>query len=148
MTIKNTLNQAAKTALKEKQKDRLSVIRMALAAIKQVEVDERIEVPEDRELAILDKMIKQRKDAFQQFKSAGREDLAQKESFEIDLLKEYLPQPFSDDEIKTLIETTITEVGAASIRDMGKVMGAIKPKLQGRADLGKASGLIKSLLDP
>ncbi len=145
-TTKASLSQAAKDALKNKEKERLSTIRMALSAIKQVEVDERIEVPEDRVLAILDKMIKQRKESAAQFKEANRTELADKELSEIKVLQAFLPQALSTEEVSAMIEASIQETSASSIKDMGKVMAILKPKLQGRADIGQASALVKKKL--
>jgi len=135
-----------KTAMKGGDKRRLGVIRLILAAIKQIEVDERIELSDERVLVVLDKMTKQRRDSFEQYQKAERADLAEQESFELGVIKAYLPEALSDDEIATLVSEAIAESGAESQRDMGKVMGVLKPKLQGRADMGKVSGLVKQKL--
>lgn len=135
-----------KTSMKNKDKNRLSTIRMALAAFKQKEVDERVEVTEDDVISILTKMIKQRKDSAEQFKRAGREELAQKELDEIEILQVYLPKPLSEDEIIEIIQRAILEVGASSVKDMGKIMSVIKAELNGRADMGKVGSMIKSQL--
>ncbi len=144
--LKQTIQSDMKTAMKGGDKRRLGVIRLILAAIKQIEVDERIELTDERVLVVLDKMTKQRRDSFEQYQKAERADLAEQESFELDIIKAYLPEALSDDEIATLVSEAITESGAESQRDMGKVMGLLKPKLQGRADMGKVSGLVKQKL--
>ncbi len=135
-----------KAAMKRGDKRTLGTIRLLLAAIKQIEVDSRTEVDDAQILAILDKMVKQRRDSITQYESAGRTELAEQELFEIGVLKEYLPQPLSDDEIATMITDTIASCGAETMRDMGKVMGQLKPKMQGRADMGAVSALIKQRL--
>ena len=141
--VKNSM----KEAMRAKQKERLSAIRMLLAQVKQVEVDERIDVTDTHVLAILDKMIKQRKDSIAQFESAGRDELAQIEKNEIDALQEFMPQALSEEEIAQLIDAALTQSGAESMRDMGKVMAILKPQMQGRADMGAVSGLIKKRLN-
>lgn len=135
-----------KQAMRDRAKERLSTIRLILAAVKQQEVDRRVTLEEAEVLAILDKMVKQRRDSIEQFDKAGRDDLSSKEKFEIEVIQNYLPQPLSEQEISELIAEAITETGAESMRDMGKVMGILKPKMQGRADMGKVSGVIKSQL--
>ena len=135
-----------KTAMRERAKERLTTIRLILAAIKQQEVDRRVELNDADILAILDKMVKQRKDSIEQFNKAGREELAAKEQAEIEVIQVYLPQQLSQDEILVLVDEAISATGAESMRDMGKIMGMLKPKLQGRADMGQVSGLIKSKL--
>lgn len=132
--------------MRAKEKLRLGTIRMALAQVKQIEIDERRELSESDVLSLLTKMVKQRKDAANQFEQAGREDLATTELAEIDILNSFLPQPLSDDEVKSLIEQAVSETGATGMQDMGKVMGWLKPKAAGRADMGKISGLIKARL--
>ncbi|GGF99404.1 MULTISPECIES: GatB/YqeY domain-containing protein [Cysteiniphilum] len=144
--IRARLVEDMKTSMKNKDKNRLSTIRMALAAFKQKEVDERVEVTEDDVISILTKMIKQRKDSAEQFKRAGREELAQKELDEIEILQVYLPKPLSEDEIIEIIQRAILEVGASSVKDMGKIMSVIKAELNGRADMGKVGSMIKSQL--
>ena len=135
-----------KDAMRNKEKTRLAAIRMLLAAIKQIEVDQRIDITDIHILSILDKMIKQRRDSISQFEAAGRQELADIEKVEIEALQVYMPQPLTDDEISVLIDTAMTETGAESMRDMGKVMGILKPKLQGRADMGVVSDKIKQKL--
>jgi hypothetical protein len=140
------LQDEMKAAMKSGDKRRLGIIRLILAAIKQREVDERIELDDTQVLLVLDKMVKQRRDSVEQFEKAGRTELADQEKFEIGVIQEYLPAQLSEDEISTLITEAITATGAESMKDMGKVMGMLKPKLQGRADMGAVSGLIKQNL--
>ena len=144
--LKASLTEAMKTAMRSREKERLLVIRAALAAIKQIEVDERIEPDDDRVLAVLDKMVKQRRESIRQFLGGGREELAQQEQFEIGILQEFLPQPLSMEEVDKLIGEAIELTGASSMADMGKVMGWLKPRLQGRADMGPVSGKVKAAL--
>ena len=146
MSLKIRLTDDMKAAMKGGAKEQLAVIRLILAAIKQREVDERITLDDEQVLAVLEKMLKQRKDSVQQYEAAGREDLAAQERYEIGVIQAYLPAPLSDDEIDALIESAIAESGASSARDMGKVVGLLKPKLQGRADMGLVSGKIKARL--
>lgn len=146
--LKEQISNAVKDAMRAKDKIRLGVLRMAMAAFKQIEVDERIELDDTRVLATLDKQIKQRKESATQYREAGRTDLAETEEAEIAILKEFLPQPLSDDEIDALIDQAITETGAAGMQDMGKVMGKLKPQMQGRADMGAVSGKVKKRLTP
>ena len=144
--IKASLTEAMKAAMRAKDSERLGTVRMALAALKQVEIDERIELDDARVLAILDKQVKQRTDAAKQYREAGRDDLAVKEEAEMVVLKEFLPQPLSADEIGQLIDDAIANTGAAGMQDMGKVMGILKPQIQGRADMGAVSGQVKARL--
>ncbi|KAF0810634.1 hypothetical protein A167_00513 [Alcanivorax sp. S71-1-4] len=144
--IKASLTSAMKDAMRARDSVRLGVIRMALAAFKQVEVDERIEVSDERALVIMDKLVKQRQDAATQYADAGRQELADTELAEIEVLREFLPAPLSEADIDALIEQAISDTGAAGMQDMGKVMGQLKPKLQGRADMGAVSGRIKARL--
>ncbi len=132
--------------MKSGDKARLGVIRLVLAAIKQREVDERTELDDAQVLAVLDKMVKQRRDSITQYADAGRNELADAEAAEITVIQEFLPEELSDDEIAAIIDAAIADTGAASMRDMGKVMGIVKPKVQGRADVGKVSGLVKQKL--
>ena len=147
MSLTDTLKEAQKDAMRAKDKLRLGTIRMALAAIKQREVDERITLDDTQVLAVLTKMVKQRKDAAQQFDDANRADLADNERAEIVVLETFLPQPLSDEEIASLIDEAMAATGAAGMQDMGKVMGWLKPKVQGRADMGALSGKIKAKLN-
>jgi uncharacterized protein len=146
MALIEQLKEEQKLAMKAKDKLRLGTIRLAMSAIKQQEVDERITLADNDILAILTKMVKQRRDSVAQYEAAGRQDLADAESAEIIVLNEFMPQPLSDDEIDTLIKSAITESGAQGMQDMGKVMAVLKPQIQGRADMGKVSGLVKSNL--
>ena len=147
ISLKQTLTNDMKASMKGGDKKRLGVIRLVLAAIKQIEVDERIEPDDNRVLAVLDKMVKQRRESISQYKDAGREDLWQQEEFEISILKDFLPEALSEAEIAQLITKAIADTGASSIKDMGKVMGMIKPQMQGRADMGAVSGIIKAQLN-
>ncbi|NRA40993.1 MAG: GatB/YqeY domain-containing protein [Pseudomonadales bacterium] len=140
------VKQAMKDAMRAKQKERLSTIRMIQAEFKRVEVDERIDVDDTRALAILDKMAKQRRDAAKQYLEAERPELAAKEEAEIAVLQDFLPQQLSDAEIATIIEQAIESTGASGMQDMGKLMGAVKPQVQGRADMGTVSQLVKAKL--
>lgn len=147
MSLKQTLTDAMKAAMKGGDKSRLGVIRLVMAAIKQVEVDERIELDDERVLAVLDKMVKQRRESISQYKAAGRDDLMQQEEYEVSVLQDFLPEALSDDEIEQMIAQAVDETGASSIKDMGKVMGLLKPQMQGRADMGAVSGKIKARLN-
>jgi uncharacterized protein YqeY len=144
--LKDQLTNAMKEAMRAKDQHRLTVIRMALASLKQVEVDERIELDDTRVLAILDKQIKQRIDASTQFRDAGRTDLSDKEDKEAAILREFMPAALSQDEINAAIDAAIAQVGETGMQAMGKVMAILKPQLQGRADLGAVSGLVKQRL--
>lgn len=145
-TLTARINDDVKAAMKAKDKERLGVLRLITAAIKQREVDERITLNDEQVLAVLEKMIKQRKDSITQYEKAGRDELAQQEAFEIGIIQDYMPEQLSDDEIDTLIAEAISSSGAESMKDMGKVMGLLKPKLAGRADMGAVSGKIKAKL--
>jgi uncharacterized protein YqeY len=133
-------------AMKGGDKARLGVIRLILAAIKQREVDERIELDDQQVTVVLDKMLKQRRDSISMFEKAGRTELADQEKFEITVIQTYLPKALGEDEIAEIITQAISESGAESIKDMGKVMGLIKPKMQGRADMGAVSAIIREKL--
>lgn len=145
-STRDSLESAIKDAMRARDKDRLGVLRMASSALKQIEIDERIELGEDRVLAVLDKLVKQRNESIQQYRDGGREDLADKEEAEVAILREFLPQPLSEDEIATLIDEAIAETGASSMQEMGKVMGILKPKMQGRADMSAVSAKVKERL--
>ena len=145
-TLKSRLQDDMKSSMKSGNKERLGVIRLMLSAIKQIEVDERIELDNDRITTVLDKMAKQRRESITQFDSAGRDDLTAIEQAELETILEYLPEALSDAEINDLVEQSINATGAVTIKDMGKLMGVLKPQLQGRADMGKVSQLIKSRL--
>ncbi|MBT3868307.1 MAG: GatB/YqeY domain-containing protein [Gammaproteobacteria bacterium] len=135
-----------KVAMKARDKARLGALRLIMADFKRIEVDERIELDDERVLVILDKMTKQRKDSLKQFEDAGREDLANQEALEIAVIAEFLPDQLSDDEVSGLVKAAIAETGAASMQDMGKVMAIVKPQVQGKADMGAVSGLVKAQL--
>ena len=135
-----------KVAMKARDKPRLGALRLIMADFKRIEVDERIELDDERVLVILDKMTKQRKDSLKQFTDAGREDLANQEALEIAVIAEFLPDQLSDDEVSGLVKAAIAETGAASMQDMGKVMAIVKPQVQGKADMGAVSGLVKAQL--
>ena len=135
-----------KLAMKARDKPRLGALRLIMADFKRIEVDERIELDDERVLVILDKMTKQRKDSFKQFEDAGREDLANQEALEIAVIAEFLPDQLSDDEVSGLVKAAIAETGAASMQDMGRVMAIVKPQVQGKADMGAVSGLVKAQL--
>jgi|SRR5579872_2071729 len=146
MTLKERITEDMKTAMRAGEKERLATIRLILSAIKQREVDERILLDDGQVLAAVEKMIKQRKEAIVQFQAGARADLVAKESAEIAILQTYLPTQMSDAEIDALISESIAATGAASVKDMGKVMGAVKAKAQGRADMGVVSARIKQKL--
>ena len=146
MSLKTRIQEDMKAAMRGGDKARLAAIRLIMAAIKQREVDERIELDDTQVTAVLDKMVKQRRESIEQYEKAGRTDLVDKEKAELEVIQTYLPEPLSEDEINTLIDEAIAETGASSIKDMGKVMGLLKPKLAGRADMGKVSGQVKARL--
>jgi uncharacterized protein len=146
--LKQRLVEDMKTAMKAGEKRRLGVIRLINAAIKQREVDERIELDDTQVLAVLDKMLKQRRDSITQYEAAKREDLAEQERYEIGVCQEYLPTALTADEIAALIEAAVVASGAVSLKEMGKVMALLKPQVQGRADVGAVSALVKQRLGP
>ena len=146
MSLKDQLKDQQKLAMLAKDKARLGAIRLLMAEIKQREVDTRVELNDEDILAVVTKMVKQRRDSISQFEAAGRQDLADKESAEIVVLQKFLPQQLTADEIAALIEQAITESGAAVMADMGKVMAVLKPKIQGRADVGAVSAQVKTRL--
>ena len=146
MSLKDRITEDMKNAMRAKEADRLGAIRMLLAAIKQREVDERITLDDAATVAIVDKLLKQRKDSHQQFQAAGRVDLADKEAFEIVVLEAYLPQRLSADEVSAEVKAIVTELGASGPGDMGKVMGAVKQRLAGKADMGLVSAAVKAAL--
>lgn len=146
MSLKDQLKDQQKLAMLARDKARLGTIRLLMAEIKQREVDTRIELNDEDILAVVTKMVKQRRDSISQFEAAGRQDLADKESAEIVVLQEFLPQQLTADQIAALIEQAITESGAAVMADMGKVMAVLKPKIQGRADVGAVSAQVKARL--
>ncbi|PHZ58168.1 glutamyl-tRNA amidotransferase [Photobacterium leiognathi] len=146
MTLIERLKDEQKAAMKAKDKPRLGAIRLALSAIKQREVDEKITLNDDDVLAVLTKMVKQRRDSVAQYEAAGRQDLADVEHAEISVLAEFMPQPLTEEEISALMDEAIAATSAASMQDMGKVMGVLKPQIQGRADMGIVSKLVKTKL--
>jgi uncharacterized protein YqeY len=146
MSLKARINEDMKAAMKAKETDKLAAIRLLIAAIKQKEVDERIDLDDAGVVAVIDKMQKQRRDSVTQYEAAQRQDLADKERFEMQVLAAYLPQPLSEAEIAAIIDEAVAASGAAGVADMGKVMGLVKPKMAGRADMGKVSAAIKARL--
>jgi uncharacterized protein YqeY len=146
MSLKDKLQQDMKAAMRAGEKRNLAVIRLINAAIKQREVDERIELDDAQVTAAIDKMAKQRRESIEQYEKAGRDDLADQEKFELEMLKSYLPEQLGEAEIDAMIEAAVAATGASSIKDMGKIMGQLKPQLAGRADMGAVSGKIKARL--
>jgi len=146
MSLKEQLGNDMKAAMKGGDKNRLGVIRLINAAIKQREVDERIMLDDSQVLGVLEKMLKQRRDSFSQFQAAGRTDLADQENFEIGVISAYLPTQLSAEEVAAAIQAAIAEAGATGPKDMGKVMGLVKPKVAGRTDMGKLSELVRNRL--
>lgn len=147
MPLKEDIQKDMKEAMRAGDKQRLGTIRLILAAIKQREVDERITLDDQQVTAVLDKMTKQRRESLSQYEKAGRDDLAEQEAYELELIQAYLPEPLGEEEINQLIDAAMSETGASSLKDMGKVMGILKPKLQGRADMGAVSAQIKARLN-
>jgi hypothetical protein len=146
MTLKVQITEDMKTAMRAKDSVRLGAIRLLLSAIKQREVDERIELSDIDVITVIEKMLKQRRDSITAYESANRPDLADVEKFEVTVLQTYLPQQLTEDEVKAILEQVVLDTGAAGVKDMGKIMAAIKPLVAGRADMGKISGLIKTRL--
>jgi len=146
MSLKSKITDDMKSAMKAGEKDRLRAVRLILAAIKQIEVDTRTELDDATVLSVIDKMVKQRRDSVEQFQKGGRDDLVNIELAEIAVIETYLPEQLSDEELDTLIDEVISATGAESIRDMGKVMGQIKSKAAGRADMGAVSAKVKARL--
>lgn len=146
MTLRIRITEDMKSAMKNKESDRLAAIRLLLAAIKQKEVDERVELDDAAITVVIDKMLKQRRDSVTQYEAASRQDLADKEKFEMQVLSAYLPQPLTDVEIDDMITQAVADSGAASMQDMGKVMALVKGPMSGRADMSKVSALIKAKL--
>jgi uncharacterized protein len=145
--LKARISEDMKAAMKGGDKPRLGVIRLILAALKQQEVDTRQTLSDADVLAVLEKMLKQRKDSLQQYSDAGRQDLADQEAFEITVIKAYMPEPLSEAELNAAIEAALSASGASSMRDMGKLMALLKPQIQGRADMGQVSALVKQRLE-
>lgn len=148
MSMKAQLTEDMKTAMKAGDKERLAVIRLILAALKQREVDERIEIIDEIVLAVMEKMLKQRKDSITQFEAAGRDDLSKIEIYESSIIQTYMPQPFSNEEVQAMVAQAISDSGATGPQEMGKVIAALKPQLAGRADMGVVSGMVKNALAP
>lgn len=146
MSLKDRIQDDLKQAMRDKNQPRVDTIRLLTAAIKQREVDERIALDDAQVLAVIDKLIKQSRESIEQFQKGGRADLASKEEADVGIWRSYLPQPLSQVEIERLIAEAMSATGAASVKDMGKVMGVLKPKLQGRADIGQVSARVKSQL--
>ncbi len=146
MSLKNQITEDMKNAMRAKETAKLGAIRLLQAAIKQREVDERIELDDAGVVGVIEKMLKQRRDSIAAYEGAGRNDLADVEKFEVGVLQAYMPQQLSETEIAAIIEKVIAETGAAGAKDMGKVVGAVKPLVAGKADMGKVSGLIKAKL--
>ncbi len=146
MTLKERINEDMKAALRARETERLSAIRLLMAAVKQKEVDERVELDDAAVTAVIEKLLKQRKDSATQYEAANRMDLADKEKFEIGVLSAYMPQPLSAEEVAALVKQAVAETGAASAKDMGKVMAWLKPRLAGRADMTVVSGQVKAAL--
>lgn len=144
--LKEKISESVKDAMRAKDKARLALLRMVMSEFKRIEVDERIELDDVRVLAVLDKQLKQRKDSAKQFTDAGRADLADQENYEISVIQEFMPAALSTEEITSLLKAAIAETGAESMKDMGKVMAIVKPQVQGKADMGEVSKLVKSLL--
>lgn len=144
--LHNRIQDDVKSAMRARDKDRLGVLRLITAALKQREVDERVTLDDAGVLQVLDKMVKQRRDSETQYRDAGREDLAAQEAFELTILAEYLPRPLDASQLTALIDTAIAEAGATSMQDMGKVMGVLRPQVQGRADMGAVSAAVKARL--
>ena len=146
MTIKEQINNDLKDTIRARDKEKLGAMRLITAAIKQVEVDERIEIDDARMLVILDKLAKQRNESISQYKAASRDDLVAQEVFELNIINHYLPEPLTDAEISKLVDQAFTDTGAQQMSDMGKVMAQLKPLMQGRADMAKVSAMIKAKL--
>jgi hypothetical protein len=146
MSLKNRIQEDVKQAMRARDRERLAALRLISAGIKQKEVDERIVLGDEQVLAVLDKMVKQRRESLEHYEKAGREDLAARERFELEIIQGYLPEPLSEAELQALIRTTIEQVAASSVRDMGPVMNALRPQVQGRADMKAVSQAVKAQL--
>jgi uncharacterized protein YqeY len=145
-TLKGQIQEDVKSAMRARDQKRLTALRLITAAIKQVEIDKRIEMDDQAVLAVLDKMVKQRRDSLEQYQNAGRDDLAAQEEFELELISVYLPEALGDDELAALIKQTVADTGASSIRDMGMVMNKLREQVQGRADMKAVSNAVKEQL--
>jgi len=146
MTLLAKIQEDVKAAMRSKDKERLQTLRLITAAVKQKEVDERIEIDDAGLLAVLEKMLKQRKDSIEQFDKAGRDDLSSKEKAEVLVIQEYMPEQMSEDEVAAIVDAAVASTGAESMKDMGKVMGQVKPQVAGKADMGLVSKLVKAKL--
>jgi hypothetical protein len=146
MSLKVQIQEDVKTAMRARDQRRLTALRLITAAIKQIEIDKRIEMDDPAVLAVLDKMVKQRRDSLEQYENAGRDDLAAQEEFELELISVYLPEALSEDELAALIKQVMAETGASSIRDMGAVMNKLRAQVQGRADMKAVSSAVKAQL--
>ena len=146
MSLKIQIQEEVKNAMRAREKERLSVLRLVSAAIKQREVDERVELDDEQVLLVLDKMVKQRRESLEQYEKAAREDLAAQERFELEVISAFMPEPLSEAELNDLIKAAIAESGATSLRDMGSVMNSLRPSVQGRADMKLVSQAVKSQL--
>lgn len=144
--LKSVITESVKNAMRAKDKPRLAVLRMITAEIKNIEVNERIEVDDPRLLGMLDKMVKQRRDSARQYIDNDRPELAEQEQYEIDVIQDFLPKQLSEEELRQIVSETARELGASSMADMGKLMGALKPKVQGRADMGQVGQIVKAQL--
>jgi uncharacterized protein YqeY len=145
-TLKGQIQEDVKSAMRARDQKRLTALRLITAAIKQVEIDQRIEMDDTAVLAVLDKMVKQRRDSLEQYTTAGRDDLAAQEQFELELISAYLPEALSDEKLAALIKQAVADTGASSIRDMGAVMNKLRPQVQGRADMKAVSNAVKQQL--
>jgi len=146
MSLKVRIQEDVKNAMRAREREQLAALRLVTAAIKQKEIDERVELSDEQVIAVLDKMVKQRRESLEQYDKAGRADLAEKEQYELDLIQAYLPRQLDEAELTCLIQTAITELGASSIRDMGPVMNALRGQVQGRADMKAVSQAVKTQL--
>jgi len=146
MSLKTQIQEDVKTTMRAKDRQRLGVLRLIMAAVKQREVDERVELDDSAVLAVLDKMSKQRRESLEQYAGAGRDDLAAQERFELDVIATYMPEPLHATELKSLIDQALSDTGASSIRDMGAVMGQLRPHVQGRADMKQVSAAVRDRL--
>lgn len=147
MSLKETVLEDVKDAMRARDKERTGVLRLITAAIKQVEVDSRIELDDEAVVLVLDKMAKQRRESLEQYESAGRDDLAAQERYELEVLADYLPEPLDAAELERLVDEAISSTGASGMQDMGKVMGVLKPQVQGRADMKALSGAVRARLN-
>lgn len=146
MSLRDRINDDMKSAMKAREADKLGAIRLLTSALKQREVDERIEITDDIVLAVIEKMLKQRKDSIEQYTAGNRPDLVAREEFEVGILQVYMPAQLSEAELTAILDAVVAEVGATSPKDMGKVMNALRPRVAGRADMGKLSGVVKARL--